>query len=172
MHPGQAFPRFQSVLTLVDTGSIANPAISIALRLVTDLALLHLSDLRAAASDAAQVYRDGHICMLEWPRHGRLIDRRILSAPLIDAIASHRGPALNALEWSEAVRVLRSIYGSADSRSVWSQFIFDARAWWLDHLPPVMMGHVTREAVFQPLPRSALTRRAVLRRELCAAMIG
>jgi hypothetical protein len=169
MHSGQAVPRFQSVLTLVDVGCMSNPAILIALRLVTDVAVLHLSDLRAAASDAARAYRDGDACMLEWPRHGRLMDRRLLSGPLSDAIAEHKGPALRSSEWSATIQVLRRVYGSLDSRSVWSQFILDARAWWLDHLPPVVMGHVTREAVFQPLPRSALIRRAVLRRESCAA---
>ncbi len=158
-------PRFQSILTLLDSGSISDPAILIALRLVTDVAVLHLADLRAAASTAARAYRDDDRCMLEWPRDGELIDRRLLSGPLSDAIAKHKGPALKASGWSATVQALRGLYGPLDARSVWGQFISDARVWWLDHLPPVLVGHVTREAVFQPLPRSALVRRAVLRRE-------
>lgn len=156
---------FAQVLTKVDGDELQHPAVDIALRLVTDTAVLHLADLRAAAGGSAQVYRDGNELMLEWPRGGGFIDRRILSAGLADAIALHRGVALKDSEWSAAVRLLRTAYGLADAHLLWNQFILDGRQWWLDHLPPVLMGHVTREAVFQPLPRSALARRARLGRQ-------
>jgi hypothetical protein len=157
--------RFARVLCALDAGVLSDPAIEIPIRLVADLAVLHKKDLAAAASTAAQTYRDGTVCMLEWPRGAGLIDRRMLSPRLVESIAHHGGPALTERDWSAAVRVLRDTYGTVDSHSLWIQFILDAREWWLDHLPPVVMGHVTREAVFQPLPRRALARRAILRRQ-------
>jgi hypothetical protein len=157
--------RFGQIVTKVDGDELQHPAVDIALRLVTDAAVLHLADVRAAAGGSAQVYRAGEELMLEWPRGGGYIDRRILSTGLADAIALHGGVALRESEWSAVVQVLRTVYGLADAHQVWNQFILDGREWWLDHLPPVLMGHVTREAVFQPLPRSALARRARLGRQ-------
>jgi hypothetical protein len=158
-----AATRFNRVVEVIDAGAFDEPAVEIALRLVADVAVLHIADLRAAAGPEAQTYREGSACMLEWPRDRNLIDRRVLSIGLAGAIAMHGGPALREREWSTAVRALRVEYGLLDARSVWSQFLLDGRRWWLDHLPPALMGHITREAVFQPLPRSALARRARLR---------
>jgi hypothetical protein len=157
--------RFERLLKCVDKGEFSGSAISIGLRLVTDVAVLHMSDLRAAASSDAQAYRDADDFFLEWPRGHDYIDRRLLSPRLVDAIEAHGGPALKSTEWSEIVRVLRGSYPDGTGQAVWQQFLADACAWWGDHLPPVLINHATRSEMFQPLDRQALARRARLRRE-------
>lgn len=156
--------RFEGLLQSLDRGELGGFAVQIGLRLVADVAVLHMSDIRAAASIDAQAYRDAGDFFLEWPRGHGYIDRRVLSPRLVDAIEAHGGPALKSTEWGDVVQALRRTYPDGTGHGVWQQFIADACAWWGDHLPPALLSHATRSEMFQPLDRRALARRAHLRR--------
>lgn len=144
------------LLDAVDCRPPERPGAQRLLRMLTDLPILSLPDLRVSSDAGVIAEMPSGTLVLEWARGHGWIDRRVIPEKVRPLVEGERAIKTAGADWSAAARVIRSVDPQGGGESPWVRAIEAARAWWLDRLPRAAFAHCADLRRLQPLPLAQL----------------
>jgi integrase len=134
-----------------------DPVEALALALLLFEAIITYSDLESAVIAAPSAYNYRGQCVIDWVRADGRLDRRYLGAVTVSCLRQVVG---QAIDQGKARNAIHKISHAAFplNRDPVAETFRAASAWGYQFLDGVLIGHVTGQAPFTALPRSALVR--------------
>ncbi len=152
--------RHERVVDFIDT-CIDGPAGGMLLLLlpINDM-VINLPSLKAAV-DSGTIYSAGTLKYLEWQTGSGWQDRRELSNQTAWAIERNDGCQVTPANWRWAREALKALHPDRRPDEIWTGFIADAQAWWVNHATGPIFSHAAGLRSFQLISRAALARRVL-----------